>query len=146
MLAATLVLLAVAVLPAAPVAAVSIETSNDPAAEARRLLEETGGIEGGIVDARVNQTPEDGLKQDLELVAEARGWTFEQSKAQYLAAEEVGAVAEEVARNRPDIFVGSALSKAPGGVPLLYIKGPADGYIRLYAANWGRRPLSRAVG
>ena len=49
-------------------------------------------------------------------------------------------------RNRPDIFVGSALSKAPGGVPLLYIKGPADGYIRLYAANWGRRPLSRAVG
>jgi hypothetical protein len=35
-----------------------------------------------------------------------------------------------VARERPNAFVGSALSNLPGGVPTLYVKGPADEFVR----------------
>lgn len=42
-----------------------------------------------------------------------------------------------VARDRPDIFVGSALSEQPGGPPTLYIKGPADAFVRDLVASSG---------
>ncbi|MDJ0766276.1 MAG: hypothetical protein QNJ97_25065 [Myxococcota bacterium] len=71
------------------------------------------------------QTPEEGLAEDLALVAKAKGWTIEEAAADRKAADEVGRIAEELAKKRPDLFVGSAVSEEPGGVPTLYVKGPA---------------------
>lgn len=42
----------------------------------------------------------------------------------------IGAIAEQVAKERPNVFVGSAVSEQPGGAPTLYVKGPADKFIR----------------
>jgi hypothetical protein len=83
------------------------------------------------------QSAEEALEQDLRLAAEANGWTVEQAAAQHLAAEIVGRIAGEVAGSYPEIFVGSALSDVPGGVPELYIKGPADEFVRAQVAAAG---------
>ncbi len=84
----------------------------------------------------VRQTPELIPHPDLELVAEANGWTLDQAAAQQQAADAVGAIATRVAKERPDVFVGSALSETPGGPPTLYVKGPADPLVRgLVAAS-----------
>lgn len=45
------------------------------------------------------------------------------------AATAVGAVAEQVAEQRPEVFVGSALATEPNGCPTLYVKGPRDAFI-----------------
>ncbi len=105
--------------------------ADDVAADAptaREFFEEPGWGDGDAVEV-VYQTPEEALKHDLELVAEGKEWSYDEAAAQYLMAEEIGAIAEVVARERPDIFVGSALSETPGGAPTLYIKGPADEFI-----------------
>jgi streptogrisin C len=39
-------------------------------------------------------------------------------------------IATRIATERPEIFVGSALSSTPGGAPTLYLKGPADAFVR----------------
>ena len=71
------------------------------------------------------QSEEDAVISDNALVAEANGWTYEQAAAHSRAAEVVGAAAEKIAERYPKQFVGSALSKKPGGTPSLYIKGKA---------------------
>jgi len=83
------------------------------------------------------QSPEEAANQDLELAAAARGWTLEEAEADRRAADAVGSVAGHIAANRPDIFIGSALSPEPGGTPRLYIKGPADQYVRALVATAG---------
>lgn len=82
------------------------------------------------------QTAEEALP-DLALVAQARGWTIDQAAAQHAAAEEVGAIAERIAAERPEIFIGSALSSEPDGPPALYVKGPADAFVRRLVADAG---------
>jgi hypothetical protein len=77
----------------------------------------------------VFQTDDEALTHDLGLVAKARGWSLEQARTHYLSAEVVGHIAAQVALNRPDAFVGSALSDNPGGPPMLYIKGIPDDFI-----------------
>lgn len=76
------------------------------------------------------QSPEDALAQDIALVADALGWTIEEATANYRAAEIVGNIAGRIAAERPDIFIGSALSPDPLGPPSIYIKGPADEFVR----------------
>ena len=76
------------------------------------------------------QSPDEALAHDLALIAAARGWTVEQAEADFRAAAAVGRIAEQVAANRPDIFVGSVVSPGPGGPPALYIKDPADDFVR----------------
>ncbi|MDJ0766242.1 MAG: hypothetical protein QNJ97_24885 [Myxococcota bacterium] len=71
------------------------------------------------------QTPEEALAEDLALVAKAKGWTIEEAAADRRAADEIGRIAVQLAKKRPDIFIGSAVSEEPGGVPTLYVKGPA---------------------
>lgn len=73
--------------------------------------------------------PKDVPNPDLELVADARGWTLEQAAAQQHAADVVGTIASRIAAERPEIFVGSALAKTPGGPPTLYVKGRADAFV-----------------
>lgn len=83
----------------------------------------------------VIQSPEDALAQDIALVADAAGWTIEEAMANYRAAEIVGNIAEQIAAERPDIFIGSALSPDPLGPPSIYIKGPADEFVRNLVAG-----------
>lgn len=81
--------------------------------------------------------PDDALRDDLALVAEARGWTPEEATSDHAAAAVVGRVAEQVAELQPDAFVGTALSLRPGGAPSLYIKGQADAVVRDIVASAG---------
>lgn len=86
--------------------------------------------EGGVEES--SQT----VKDDLALVAEANGWTIEEANANHAAGDLIGAIAEQVARERPELYVGAGLADEPGDAPTLYIKGPADQFIRdLVAAS-----------
>jgi hypothetical protein len=69
------------------------------------------------------------LVQDLALIAEARDWSPDEAAAYDRAEAAIELVAVRVAAERPDVFVGSALSPEPDGAPTLYIKGPADAQI-----------------
>lgn len=84
----------------------------------------------GAPDAPVLLLPKDDPQPDLEAVAKARGWTLQEAAAQEHAADVVGSIAVRIAAERPEIFVGSALSSTPGGAPTLYVKGPADAFVR----------------
>ncbi len=77
----------------------------------------------------VIQEDSDALTEDLGLMAEANDWTLEEAEAQFVAAAEVGAVAQAVAATHPAAFVGSALSDRPGGAPTLFVKGPASSLV-----------------
>ncbi|TQV86288.1 hypothetical protein FKG94_01695 [Exilibacterium tricleocarpae] len=72
------------------------------------------------------QTQEEALAQDLELVANAKGWTIAEAAADFKAAEAIGAIAVRLAATRPDLYVGSVLAEEPGGVPSLYVKGTGE--------------------
>jgi hypothetical protein len=78
----------------------------------------------------VLQTPEEALRDDLTATAEARGWTFAQAEAQYRVAEAMDDIASQIAPERLDVFVGTALSERPGGTPTLYLKGEADEFVQ----------------
>ncbi len=84
---------------------------------------------GRLPDPPPVQSPAEALRQDLLLVAEAKGWTLAQAAADHEAAEIIGGIAGRVARERPQIFVGSAVNPVPGGAPTLYVKGPADAFV-----------------
>lgn len=85
------------------------------------------------------QAREESLAEDLTATAKAKGWTLAQARAQYEAAEAVGAVAIKLAASRPDIFIGSALATEPGADPRLYVKGPADAALLALVKAAGRR-------
>ncbi len=76
------------------------------------------------------QTEAQALQQDLRIVADAKGWTLREARADYEAAENVGELALFVAEKYPDVFVGSELSEEPGGPATLFIKGSANEEIR----------------
>lgn len=86
-------------------------------------------------EAGSTQSDADALAQDLGLVAESNEWTTEQASARHRAAEVIGQIAEQVFATRPEVFVGSALSDDPDGAPTLYIKGPADEFVRELVAG-----------
>ena len=62
-------------------------------------------------------SPEEAIAQDLSLTAEGRGWTLDEAVAQHRAAEVIGKIAVQLSNERPEVFVGSALSEEPGGAP-----------------------------
>ncbi len=67
---------------------------------------------------------------DLRAGAKADGWTVEEAKLQQKASRAVGRVSTAIYRQQGDIWIGSALSRDPGGAPSLYIKGPAPQFVR----------------
>ncbi len=77
----------------------------------------------------VKQSAEEAVAQDLRLVAQEKGWTIEQARADRAAADAVGRVAAALAVTRPDIFVGSVVADEPGGEPTLLVKGRADQFV-----------------
>lgn len=86
----------------------------------------------------VFQSDDEALAHDLEMVAKERGWTLSQARDHYMSAEIVGEKAALVALNRPDAFIGSALSDDPTGSPMLFIKGTPDDYILGLISDAGR--------
>jgi hypothetical protein len=116
---------------AAPEEAISTGTAFDSQADSSTAH---AGL-GNARPAQTVQSPDDALSQDLGLAAQAHGWTIEEATADHEASEIVGRIAGQIAAEWPDIFVGSALSAEPGGVATLYIKGPADEFVRNLVAN-----------
>lgn len=78
------------------------------------------------------QSPQEAAAQDDALFAESQGITVEQAEAQRLAADALDPITSNLAAERPDIFIGSALVD---GSPTLYIKGPADDFVRDLVAS-----------
>ncbi len=72
------------------------------------------------------QAPDEALAAHLALIAQARGWTAAEAAAYARAEAAIDRVAVQLAAERPDAFVGSALAPDPGGTPRLFIKGSAD--------------------
>ena len=97
----------------------------------------SAAAEAGLPDPPPVQTPAEALQQDLTLVAQAKGWTLAQARADHRAAEIIGELAGKVARERPEIFIGSAVNPLPGGAPTLYVKGPADAFVDRLVAGAG---------
>lgn len=95
----------------------------------------TGPLAAPSAGAGASLSRDQQQARDIGLVARTKGWTIEEAKAQFRAAEAVGAIAEEIAKQRPEAFVGSALSDKPGGPPTLYVKGSADTLIRQLVAS-----------
>ncbi len=95
------------------------------------VLTASGGVASGAEDPDqpVFVSPETDPNPDLAAIAEARGWTIEEAAAQQAAADAVGKVAEVVAREHPEVFIGSTLATRPGGSPTLYVKGPAGSWL-----------------
>lgn len=85
------------------------------------------------------QTEAEALKQDLALIAEAHGWTIEQSERQYRNAEIVGDIAEALAASHPDSFIGSELPEDPADAPILYVKGKTPSLVAQEASTLGIR-------
>lgn len=79
--------------------------------------------------APVVQSEADSLEADLTLIAESRGWTIEDARTDHAVADEIGRIAQTIFEQRPEAFVGSALSPEPGGPATLFIKGAGDAYI-----------------
>lgn len=72
------------------------------------------------------QTGAEALEEDLKLVAAGHGWSLEEVRTRHEATEAVGRVAQRVAEEYPEVFVGSVAPEEPYGVPQLLIKGKAD--------------------
>ena len=71
----------------------------------------------------------DGFMTDLELLAEARGWTLEEAVAHRALSDAFGKIQQRVATARPELYAGAALSDLPEGTPTLYIKGTTDDFV-----------------
>ncbi len=71
----------------------------------------------------------EGFTTDLELVAEARGWTLKEAVAHRELADAFGQIQQRVATARPELYAGAALSDLPEGTPTLYIKGTTDDFV-----------------
>ena len=84
---------------------------------------------GALTHSRVIEAHA-GVITDLALVAVARGWTLEQAVAHRAISDQFGRIQEQLATKRPGLYAGAELSAVPDGVPILYIKGTADEFVR----------------
>ena len=81
-------------------------------------------VETGL-NSTVNKFSAEELK-DIRLIAEARGWTIQEAKAQTRTTIKLGRLANHLATNNSDVYVGAELSESPGGIPTIYIKGSVN--------------------
>lgn len=97
------------------------------------LTSEDAATNSDSEEAGVGPSPQ-ALADDLAAAAKSHGWTVDEAAEVYRAGEVVGAIAEQIARERPDQFVGSEV-RDPGEPPILYIKGPADDFVQELVAS-----------
>lgn len=90
-----------------------------------------------VPPAVVFQTPAEALATDLALLAKGKGWTVEQARAHWDAAERLGRVQQAVAARMPDAYVGGVLADTPGGTSTLLLKGEANAFVRDLVAGAG---------
>lgn len=90
---------------------------------------------GGTPESPIMLSPEEALSCDLQAMAEGRGTTIEDEYARYRTSLILDEITTRISRDRPDLFIGAALSDEPAGPPIIYIKGPADAFIRELVAE-----------
>lgn len=90
---------------------------------------------GGTPESPLMLSPEEALSCDLASAAEGRGTTVEEEYARYRASLTLDGITAQIARERPDVYVGAALANGPNDTPTIYIKGPADALIRELVAS-----------
>lgn len=102
----------------------------------------SGAAAPGVITQHVavhEQSPAEARAQDLAAIARSMGWTEQEAAAQLAVQDAVGALGDKIGTAHPDVFVGARLSDVPGGVPTLYIKGPASRAIKALVAKAGVR-------
>lgn len=102
------------------------------------LAEDTSGptsVESGAQP--IFQSDAEAAAQDLAAAAAAHGWSKDQAIAYTIAEAAIGKVAETVAAERPEVFVGSAIADNPSEPPVLFVKGISDEYVRGLVASAG---------
>jgi hypothetical protein len=90
---------------------------------------------GGTPESPILLSPEEALTCDLQAMAEGRGTTIEHEYARSRTSLILDEITTRISRERPDLFIGAALSDKPAGPPTLFIKGPADAFIRELVAE-----------
>jgi streptogrisin C len=91
-----------------------------------------GGDDGVQIDAPpgvVAQTAAEAREEDLMLTAQAHHWSIDEARANRESTEAVGRLAVKLARERPDIFVGSVVAENPLESPAILVKGDADSFV-----------------
>ena len=102
----------------------------------------SGAAAPGVITQHVavhEQSPAEARAQDLAAIARSMGWTEQQAAAQLAVQDALGALADKIGAAHRDVFVGGRLSDTPGGVPTLYIKGPASRAVKALVAKAGIR-------
>lgn len=84
---------------------------------------------GGTPESPIMLTAEEALSCDLAAAAAGSGTTIEEEYARYRVSEILGEITSRIARERPEMFVGAALSDETVGPSTLYIKGPVDTFV-----------------
>ena len=87
-------------------------------------------VHGVEVEGVYRQTDGEAADADTRRVAESMGWSFERAQQHRANADAVRRVAQIVAAERPDVFVGSMVFDDPKQPPQLLIKGPADDFVQ----------------
>ena len=90
-----------------------------------------------LPDEPAVQSDADALQQDLALIARAQGWSDPEAATYFASERALGEVAARIAAERPLLFVGSELSRSPGGSPKLYVKGDADELVKAIVRESG---------
>lgn len=78
---------------------------------------------------------EGALAHDLALRAKGKGWTLAEAEADYRVGEALDVITSTLASQHPGVLVVAKRSAVPGGIPTLYIKGPADQFVLDLVAN-----------
>ena len=92
---------------------------------------------GGTAESPITLTAEEALSCDLAAMAEGSGTTIEEEYDRYRISLILDSVTTQLSEERPDVFLGAALPNEPGGAPTIYVKGPADTFIRDLVAGAG---------
>lgn len=86
---------------------------------------------GAWVGDGIGTSEEDRVREiDLAIIADKHGWTIEETRVRENASDALLSVSTKIASQCPDVYVGAAVGTTPYEAPALYIKGPADSYVK----------------
>jgi hypothetical protein len=109
-------------------ASAAIDAAPTPTSTA--VSQATGMPSRTPAEADGSDDPGEADGSDDALIAEAFGWTPEELVRYRQAEQAMDEIIHRLVTERPNVYVGAVLSEHAGGAPSLYIKGPADAFIR----------------
>ena len=84
-----------------------------------------------MIDRHVSETMySEAALQDLRLIAEARGWSLADAKAQRKVTAMLGKTGRKIRKIVGDRYLGSRLSTNPGQMPTIYLSGDIPESVR----------------